>query len=236
MNKREKIYISLCILFVALIMLGNIVYQKIVSIQLPFYRFELSAGAILYPLTFLITDLITEFYGRARAQFCVKLAMLVNVCAVLLIVFIDYLPATTWSKIDDTTFHNVFGYYSVPFVSSMLACYIAQNIDVRMYLLIRHVTKGKYLWLRSNVSTCISLLLDTTIVIGVMTLFGIFPYKQMWSLIGSSYSWKLLFTICSTPLFYLGASSIRLLINTKDSLQFLDEAGNTNQITLDLHN
>lgn len=212
MNKSEKIYLSLCLSFVTLIMLSNIVYQKIVVLHLRFYEFELSAGAILYPLTFLITDLITEFYGKTKAQFCVKLAIFVNLFVVLIIAFIDYLPATTWSKIDNSTFHEVFGYYAVPFVGSMLACYIAQTFDVRLYLLIRHITKGKYLWLRSNVSTCISLLLDTTIVIGIMTLFGILPYVQIWSLIGNSYSWKLLFTICSTPLFYLGALSIRLML------------------------
>ena len=51
------------------------VYQKFVSLQFPFYKFELSVGAILYPLTFLVTDLIVESYGKEKAQFCVKLAV-----------------------------------------------------------------------------------------------------------------------------------------------------------------
>ena len=204
MSNSEKIYTSLCILFVSLIMLGNLIYQKFVSLQLPLYKFELSVGVILYPLTFLITDLITEFYGKEKAQFCIKSAIFINILVVIIIAFMDYLPATEWSKIDDKTFHGVFGYYGVAFIGSIVACYISQAIDVRLYLLIRNLTKGRYLWLRSNGSTCISLFIDTTIVIGVMTIFGIFSSDYIWTLIINSYSWKLFFTICSTPLFYIG--------------------------------
>ena len=209
MSNSEKIYISLCILFVSLIMLGNLIYQKFVILQLHFYQFELSVGAILYPLTFLITDLITEFYGKERAQFCVRSAIFINILVVIIIAFMDYLPATKWSKINDEAFHNIFGHYGVAFVGSIIACYTAQIIDVRLYLLIRNLTKGKYLWLRSNGSTCVSLFVDTSIVIGFMTMFGIFSIDHMLTLIVNSYSWKLFFTICSTPLFYVGVSSIR---------------------------
>jgi len=125
------------------------------------------------------------------------------------------LPATPWSKISDDTFHKIFGYYGVAFVGSIIACYAAQAIDIRLYLLISKLTKGKYLWLRSNGSTCVSLLIDTSIVIGIMTMFGIFPSSHMFTLITNSYGWKLFFTICSTPLFYLGVSAIRHFIGGK---------------------
>jgi queuosine precursor transporter len=220
MTNSEKIYTGLCIAFVLLIILGNLVYQKFVRLQVfSFHTFELSVGAILYPMTILITDLITEFYGRERARFCIRFAMLMNVFVILIISFMDYLPATSWSKIDDQTFHKVFGYYGVAFFGSMIACYIAQVVDVRLYLLIRYLTKGKYLWIRSNVSTGISLFIDTSVVISFMTLFGIFEINQMSTLILNSYSWKLFFTICSTPLFYLCFLSIRYFIGKdKDAL------------------
>ena len=217
MQNTEKVYTALCILFVSLIILGNLIYQKFVSLQLPFYKFELSVGAILYPLTFLITDLITEFYGKERAQFCIRAAIFMNTLVVLIIALMDYLPSTPWSKINDETFHNVFGYYGVAFVGSIIACYTAQAIDVRLYLLIRNFTKGKYLWLRSNGSTCVSLLFDTTLVIGFMTIFGVLPKEQMWTLIVNSYSWKLFFTVCSTPLFYTGISLIKSFANFSDT-------------------
>jgi uncharacterized integral membrane protein (TIGR00697 family) len=215
MNNSEKIYIILCILFSSLIMLGNLIYQKFVSLHFPFHIFELSVGAILYPLTFLITDLITEFYGKERAQFCIRIAMCVNILVILILTLMDSLPSTSWSKINDETFHNIFGYYGIAFIASITACYVAQAIDVRIYLLIKKLTKDKYLWLRSNGSTCISLFIDTSIVIGFLTLFEILPRDRIVTLIINSYSWKLFFTICSTPLFYAGVLSIKYYFDLK---------------------
>jgi uncharacterized integral membrane protein (TIGR00697 family) len=215
MTNNEKIYTGLCIIFTSLIVLGNLIYQKFVILQIPFHKFELSVGAVLYPLTFLITDLITELYGKEKTRFCIRFAMFMNIVVAVIIVFMDHLPATTWSKIDDETFHKMFSYYGIAFIGSITACYTAQVIDVHLYVWIRKLTKQKYLWLRSNGSTCFSLFIDTTIVIGFMTMFGIFPIKQMWPLILNSYSWKLFFTICSTPLFYISISSIKYFSNLK---------------------
>ena len=209
----QKIYTGLCVLFCLLIAIGNLTYQKFITLPiLPFHTFQLSVGVILYPLTFFITDLIAEFYGKEKANFCVNFALLMNVVVVMIIAFMDLLPAATWSKIDDATFHQVFGLYSVAFAGSIIACYVSQTIDVFLYLWIRKVTKGKYLWLRNNGSTAISLLIDTMIVIGFMTLFGVLPKEHMWSLVGNSYSWKLFFTVCSTPLFYGCVSLINKIL------------------------
>jgi uncharacterized integral membrane protein (TIGR00697 family) len=213
MENSEKVYTSLCVIFVSLIIVGNITYQKFVILQIPFYQIELSVGAILYPLTFLITDIITELYTKEKAIFCVRLAIFMNIVVASIIAFMDYLPSTSWSKINDTTFHQVFGYYGVAFIGSISACYVSQAIDVNIYLWIRKITKGRYIWLRSNGSTCISLFIDTSIVISVMTVFGIFPFEQMGALIINSYSWKLFFTIMSTPLFYLLLALIKHLKN-----------------------
>ena len=76
MTKAEKVYTGLCGLFSILIVLSNLTYQKFVALPiLPFHTFEISVGAILYPLTFLLTDLMTEFYSKERANFCVKFAV-----------------------------------------------------------------------------------------------------------------------------------------------------------------
>ncbi len=213
MNMSEKIYIVICVLFSVLIVVGNLVYQKFVILPiLPFYSFELSVGAIFYPLTYLLTDLITEFYGKEKANFCVNLAVSMNITIGTLIYFLDRLTATSWSKVDDAMFHKVFGFYGVAFLGSIVACYISQLVDITLYLLIRKFTKDKYLWLRSNCSTAISLFIDTTIVIGFMTLFGLLQFSNMWTLIFSSYMFKLFFTICSTPIFYLSVFVISSLL------------------------
>jgi uncharacterized integral membrane protein (TIGR00697 family) len=213
MTARDKVYTGICVLFSVLLVVVNLTYRKFVALPLlPFYTFELSVGAILYPLTFLLTDLIAEFYGKERSTFCVKFSIAINITVALIIYIMDRLPAVSWSKIDDASFHEIFGVYSVAFTGSMIACYISQRVDIFFYLWIRRLTQGKYLWLRNNGSTAISLLIDTSVVISFLALFGVLPVERLWSLILSSYSFKLFFTICSTPLFYLSVFSIRFLI------------------------
>jgi len=224
-RKEDKIYTSLCALFAVLIVMGNLIYQKFVSLPLlPFYTFELSVGAILYPLTFMLTDLIAEFYGKHRANFCVKLALSLNVTVVLIIAFMDQLNATVWSKIDNNTFHRVFGSYGVSFLGSLIACYVAQLIDIKIYLWIRKITGERYLWLRSNGSTSISLFVDTTIVISFLTFFGVLPSDKLWLLIFNSYIFKLFFSICSIPLFYASVLVIKTIINISTASNKLSES------------
>ncbi|MDE8611271.1 queuosine precursor transporter [Rickettsia felis] len=192
---------------------GNLIYQKFVYLNIfNFYILELSIGAIFYPLTFLLTDLIAEFYGKERANFCVKLAIIFNIIVVLIISLMDKLEATNWSNVDNITFHKVFGSYHISFLASTFACYIAQLVDINIYLWIRKITKGKYLWIRNNFSTAISLFIDTFIVIGIMSLFNIFPFDQLGQLVLNSYSFKLFFTVFSTPIFYLAVWLISLFI------------------------
>jgi uncharacterized integral membrane protein (TIGR00697 family) len=212
MQIQEKIYIFLCATFSTVIITGNLIYQKFVYLPiLPFHTFELSVGAILYPLTFLITDLIAEFYGKDKARFCVKLAISMNILTAVIIGGMDQLEAASWSKIDNAMFHKVFGFYSIAFLGSIIANYIAQLVDIKIYLWIRNLTKEKYLWLRNNLSTSISLFIDTTIVISFLTIFGVLPMEQMSSLIINSYIFKLFFTILSTPLFYLSFYIIKTI-------------------------
>ncbi len=213
MNISEKIYTGLCVLFAIIMVMGNLLYQKFVTIDLlSFYQFELGAGAVLYPFTFFITDLIAEFYGKEKANFCVKLAILANIVAVIIVMIIGILPATNWSKINDALFYQVFGSHGIAFICSMVACYSSQFIDVLLYLWIKKITKVKILWARSNGSTAISLFIDTSIVVCLLTIFGIIPSDKMWSLIGNSYLFKLFFIICSTPMFYLCVTVIKSLI------------------------
>ena len=212
MKRDDSIYTSLCVLFSVLLIAGNLIYQKFVSLPIfPFHTFELSVGAILYPLTFLLTDLITEFYGKEKANFCVKLAISMNMFIACVVAGMDQLESTPWSKIDNATFHKVFGLYSVAFIGSIIACYSAQILDITIYLWIRKITKGKWLWIRSNGSTAISLLVDTFIVITFMAAFHVIPADLMWTLIINSYLFKLFFAVCSTPLFYVLVGFIRNL-------------------------
>ena len=218
MNISDKIYLSLCTLFSVLIVMGNLIYQKFVSISIfPFYPLELSVGAILYPVTFILTGLISEFFGAKKAKFCIHLAICMNILIAFIIIGIDYLEATQWSRVSTETFHKVFGYYNIALIASLFACYIGQRLDAFLYLWIHRLTGKKWLWFRSYASSTISLFVDTCMVIGILTLFSILPIDRMGTLITHTYLFKSFFIMCCSPLIYVGYWVIQRLLASSPS-------------------
>ena len=206
----DFIYVALCMCFLSFMILSTITCQKSIYLYIPYvHTFALSVGILLYPLTFFITDLIAEFYGKSHATYCVRLSIIVNLMSAGILMCMDSLPATEWSKVDDRTFHHVFGHYPKICIGSMIASFISQKIDVSLYLWIRHLTQGRYVLVRSTLSTSISLFIDTCVMIGFMGAIHIIPMNKLWSVIQNSYSWKLFFTLCGTPLFYICVQNMR---------------------------
>jgi uncharacterized integral membrane protein (TIGR00697 family) len=210
MSQKDKLYTFLCSFFTLLVVMSNIVYQKFVTISLFYYKFEISSGAIFYPFTFLLTDLIAEFYGRKKVKFCLNTTIVLNILVALYLLAITNLKATEWSNVNNQTFHSVFGFYGFSFIGSLIACYCSQQLDVVLYLSIRKITRMKYLWWCNHISSSISLFFDTCIVIGLMKLFGIIKISHLWSLIMASYSFKYLITFLCIPIFGI---SVKLLKN-----------------------
>ncbi len=213
MTRPEKLYTLFCVFFSTLTVIGNVTFQKFVTLPLgSFHTFTLSVGAIIYPFTFLVMDLMTEFFGREKASLCILLSMGMNVLCALLIFGMDSLTATAWSVVDDATFHKVYGLYGLAFFGSIVALYIAQKLDIVLYLWIRRFTHNRFLWLRSSGSTAISLFLDTCVVIGILTFFHILPRAEMGTLIIGSYLFKAFATFLSIPFFYLCVWAVRRFI------------------------
>ncbi len=198
-------------MFAILVVLSNLVSQKFIHIDFfGLYHTELSAGTLLYPFTFVLVDLLAEFYGRDMARFCVRSAIIINIIVASLMLFLDQLPATAWSKVSQAEFHHTLGHYSFMLIGSLTATYIAQRLDIYLYLKLRQLTNGRGLWLRSNLSTLISLIVDSSIILCFMALSGGLPYGHIAPLIASTSVFKLLFSVISTPLFYLGSYLIKL--------------------------
>ena len=213
MKSAEKIYVFLAVFFSILVVIGNLTYQKFVTLPVGYgIGFELSVGAMVYPLTFFISDLLAEFYGRERARFCVKLGIVMNIIAVGIIYCFDKLQATPWSKITNEEFSKVFGSYSIAFIGSVLANYTSQWVDISVYLALKKWTKGRAIWLRNGLSTGLSLFVDTFIVLSFLTFFSIIPKEQLFSLLTNSYSFKIFFVVMNIPIFYLVVYFLRRVV------------------------
>jgi uncharacterized integral membrane protein (TIGR00697 family) len=165
---------------------------------------------------FILTDLIAEFYDKKRASFCVKVAIAINIFVAFMVSGMDILQATPWSTVDDAKFHSVFGSYGLAFMACLFACYTAQLVDISVYLYLKKLTNGKCLWLRNNGSTAVSMLVDTFIAVGLLTIMGIYPKEHMWMVIMNTYSYKLFFTVCNIPFFYLLVEMMRKFIFPKE--------------------
>lgn len=207
-NSSDRTYVTLCAAFAILITTGNLIYQKFVVLPLlPFHTFELSVGAILYPFTFMISDLVTEFYGRERAKFCITLGITLNIFMALIIFTMDHVPATEWSTISNETFHLVFGHTATASLMSVVAAYISQRFDITVYQFVRRVTGIPVLANFSAMST--ALLLDSCIVIGLLNAFGLIPSGQALWIIFNGYLFKLCLSVVNVPLFYWATQVVR---------------------------
>ena len=151
--------------FIASLVACNLIFQKFFTWNFLGLTFELSVGIIAYPITFLVTDLISELYGKKRANQVVISGFCASIFTTLLIFISMNATAADWSPVDSATFNKVFGLSAPAFLASMMAYLTAQFIDVRIFHFWKRLTKGKHLWLRNNASTMFSQLVDTSMVL-----------------------------------------------------------------------
>ena len=205
----DRLYLYLAALFITSLVVSNLIFQKFFVWQ-PFdiqvfgtQLFELSVGILPYPITFLITDLISEIYGKKKANQVVVAGILASFFSMGILLLADYAPASVNSPIDDSTFMQVFSLSPLAVLASMLAYLFAQFIDIRLYHFWKHLTQGKMLWLRNNFSTFTSQFVDTVTVILLLSLFGVLPWNLFWGLVVSGFVFKVLVAAIDTPFLYV---------------------------------
>tara|TARA_R110002050_G_scaffold149463_1_gene276001 strand:- start:30315 stop:30992 length:678 start_codon:yes stop_codon:yes gene_type:complete len=213
MDKRLKeqadfLYLTLAALFIASLVVTNLIANKFVTVDLGFKQFVISAGMIPYPFTFLITDILSEIYGKRKTTNVVITGFFASVFILIILWFGNVFPAIEKSPVSDSVYSTVFANsYRVVF-SSMLAYLIAQFADLKLFHFWKGLTNGKHLWLRNNASTIVSQLLDTTLVVGVLFI-GKMTFTEMGELIKDGWMYKVLFALADTPLMYLSVHFIR---------------------------
>jgi len=202
-KQAETLYLILASLFITSLVTSNLIFQKFFHWN-PFglYEFELSVGIIAYPVTFLVTDIISEIYGRKRANKVVIAGVFASIFALLIVVVSTEAPATSWSPIGDATFKKVFGFTFIAVGASLAAYLLAQFLDVQIFHFWKKLTKGKHLWLRNNFSTFASQFVDTATVLLLLCSFGVIEWKLFWILLGNGYLFKVLFALFDTPIIY----------------------------------
>ena len=206
----QKIYLILGALFVASLVASNLIFQKFFYWDFfGLYTFEISVGILPYPITFLITDIISEVYGKRKANQIVTIGIFASFFSMLIVIVSGIVPATDWSPVSDTLFNKVFGATAIAVLASMLAYLFAQYIDIQLFHFWKRLTKGKRLWLRNNFSTFLSQFVDTFTVLILLCSFGKIEWKLFSSLLLSGFLFKVLIAALDTPLLYLAVYAFR---------------------------
>jgi uncharacterized integral membrane protein (TIGR00697 family) len=221
MKFENRLYLILAGVFIASLVSANLIFQKFFS-WTPFgsYTFELSVGILPYPVTFLVTDLISELYGKKKADQVVLSGLVASVFVMVVVMVANAVPQTDWSPVNNETFTKVFGLFGPAVFASMVAYLTAQFIDIRVFHFWKRLTKGKHLWLRNNGSTIVSQLVDTSAVLILLCTAGAIEWVRFWSLLANGFLFKVLVALFDTPLFYLGVWALKDKVN-----EDLDESG-----------
>jgi len=205
-SKREftqTFYLILAAIFIASLVTSNLIFQKFFHWDVGFHVFELSVGILPYPVTFLVTDIISELYGRRKANQVVLAGLFASLFTLVIVMAADYAQATTWSPITDSEFHKVFGVTFIGVGASMAAYLAAQFIDVQLFHFWKRLTHGKHLWLRNNASTFTSQFVDTATVLSLLCTFEIIEWAYFWPLLWNGFFFKVLVAVSDTPVIYV---------------------------------
>ncbi len=203
MKRYEQLYAGFVAVFVTFVVLTNTVGVKLFTA----FGKVLPVSIIWFPLTFLITDIVSEMYGARRARFLVIMGFYMSLLLLAFSLIGIRLPVAEFYPLQED-YTNIFGPIWRLFFGSMAAYLLAQLIDVRLFHFWKKLTKGKHLWLRNNASTMISQFIDT------FTVNTIFLYKNptvftgdfgdLMGIILGVYILKVAIAALDTPLCYLG--------------------------------
>lgn len=222
MSVAQRLYVWLTAFFVSCLLIADIVGIKLFHIPLPFRvwgydAIEHTCGMITFPVTFLLTDLINEYYGSkgARRVTYIGFAMLAFVFIIMNIAqAMPYLNAPF--NISKESFDAVFGSAKLMYVASMSAFLVGQLADIAVFRALKRATGGRLLWLRATGSTVVSQMLDSFVVSYLA--FGLgksltgqagASLPEVLKIAATGYTLKFVLAVCITPLIYLGRGVLR---------------------------
>jgi uncharacterized integral membrane protein (TIGR00697 family) len=201
----QRIFFALGSVFVTCLVVSDIIGgAKLAHLGTVYGRpVTVSVGMIAFPLTFVLTDVLNEFYGAKAVRFMtyVGLGMLLLTYAILSAS--TSLRAASYTPYPAQWFQTIFGSSLRLILASLTAYLIGQLLDIALFVLFKRWAHGRYIWLRATGSTVVSQLVDT-VVVQFINFAGVLAVSDIWALAQNSYVLKLILAIAMTPLIYLG--------------------------------
>ena len=244
-KRRQRVFFVLSGLFLGTLAMLNILgISRFLDLSFSLFGLEIpmivAVGVLPYPVTFMCTDLISELYGEEKARDMVWVGLLLNVWVVFLLWLGSELPGTGVDPATGAPLIDAAGREPVFFeiknlafgavAASMIAYLAAQFCDVRIFHMMKLLTKGRHLWLRNNVSTMISQIVDSTAVILVTHFWAAaLPinadeplWPQLMIFIASGYVFKLFIAALDTGPIYLAVRYLRTYLGLGENEEATD--------------
>lgn len=226
-SKRYWLFIILAGLFITNAVTAELISNKLIEIPLNFSiggstfgPFTTIVGILPWPIVFLLTDLLNEFYGKKAVQRLSWITSgLIGYCFIIVGISLAIpaveIPNSTLA--DNRSFTLVFGQAQMVIIGSIIAFLTSQLLDAIVFEKIKNKTGNRFVWLRSTGSTVLSQLIDSYIVLYIgFVLPGALTIEQFLTLAPTNYILKLLIAISLTPLIYVGHYVIRKYLSEKE--------------------
>ena len=188
--------------FSMLVLISNIAAGKIMSIDFFGHKIVVPAVVAIYSTTFLLTDALSEIYGKNTAKRAVISGFIANIFAIPLIYIVTKIPPADFNIEFAKMFNEVFKLVPQIIFASMLAYIVSQLHDVYIYHWYKKKTKGKYMWFRNNASTAVSQLIDSAVFISI-AFYGVFPLEIIKTMIFYQWVAKIIIAFMDTPFLYI---------------------------------
>jgi uncharacterized integral membrane protein (TIGR00697 family) len=208
LDKRHKLFLVLTAVFMTCFVVGDIIGGKLVSWTMFGFSFTTTVGMVPFPITFLLTDVINEFYGQRAARFITLLGFAMGVLSFGIIYlsasipFAEFTRAPSWTGVNEQTFNNVFLGSLRMIMASLSAFLVSQFVDIGVFHLLKRLTSNRLLWLRATGSTVASQLIDT-VTISFVAWTGLRTNAEIFNIVYTAYGLKILIALGLTPLIYL---------------------------------
>jgi uncharacterized integral membrane protein (TIGR00697 family) len=249
-TKKQKLYIILCGIFLTNAITAEIIGAKIFSLDqtLGFdgsgysifgfdLSFALTAGTLNWPIVFITSDVINEYFGKKGVKFISYLTAALITFSFLIIYLAVYVkPAAFWLDVNDTDslgqaininegFRMIFRQGLGIIIGSLSAFLIGQILDAFVFHKLRNLTKNKFIWLRATGSTVVSQLIDSFVVIFIaFYIFGNWSLEQVSQVSTNNYVFKFILAVALTPIIYLAHYVIDNWLGKEMSDDLIEEA------------
>ncbi len=196
MNKNYKYFTSISVFFVAVLLISNVASTKIVDLR----WFVFDGGTLLFPLSYIFGDILTEVYGYKKTKQVIWLGFISALLMSLVFIVVGILPAASdWNN--QEAYNKILGLTPRIIIASLIAYSFGQFLNSFILAKMKVITKGRWLWTRTIGSTLGGELIDSVLFI-IIAFFGILPNSLLITLIVSNYIFKTVIEIIFTPATY----------------------------------